>query len=126
MLGILPALGPEPTADIAGDDANMALRNLEDARRQRLAHAMRVLYVGVEREALLARVPDADRAARLHEMRVDTADHITPLDDIRGVGEGSVSRSLVAGLEQVRDVVGAIRPHRDLALGRFGGVSDRR
>ena len=83
VLGILPALGAEPAADIAGDDPDPAFRDLEDARGERLAHAVRVLHIGIEGEALLARVPHADRAARLHEMRIDPADDVAPLDDMR-------------------------------------------
>src|SRR5207253_4636817 len=81
MLGILPALGAEPAADIAGDDPDLAFRDLENASGERLTHPVRVLHVGVEREAVLARVPYADRPARLHEMRVDPADHVAALDD---------------------------------------------
>ena len=125
MLGILPALGAEPAADIAGNDADPAFRDLEDAGRERLAHPVRVLHVGVERKALLARVPHPDRAARFHEMGVDPADHVAALDDVRRRGKGGLGRGPVSGLEQVRDVVRAVGPHRDPALGRGGGVGDR-
>ena len=91
VLGVLPALGAEAAADIAGDHPDAALRDLEDAGRERLPHAVRVLHVGVERVALLARVPHAERAARLHEMRVDPADHVAALDDMRGAGAKAAS-----------------------------------
>src|SRR5207302_10588353 len=83
MLSVLPALGAEPAADIAGDDADPALRDLEDAGGQRLPDPAPALHIGAERVAVLARIPHANRAARLHEMRVDAADHIAPLDDRR-------------------------------------------
>ena len=47
MLGILPALGAEPAADIAGDDPDPAFRNLENSSGERLAHPMRVLHIGI-------------------------------------------------------------------------------
>ena len=62
---------------------------------------MRILHIGVEGEAVLARVPDADRTARLHEMRIDPADDVPALDDVRRLCEGRIGRGLVAGLEQV-------------------------
>ncbi len=126
VLGVLPALGAEPAADIAGDDPDAALRDLEDAGRQCLPHPVRVLHIGVERVAVLARVPHPDRAARLHEMGIDPADHIAPLDDVRRRRERGVGRRLVAALEQIRDVVRALLPDRVLARGRVGGVGDRR
>src|SRR5215469_5147166 len=101
MLRVLPALGPEPTADIAGDDPDLAFRDFEDTRGERLPYPVRVLYIGVQGEAVLARVPHADRTARLHEMRIDPADDVAPLDDVRCLVEGRVGRGFVAGLEQV-------------------------
>src|SRR5205809_1067449 len=49
VLGILPALGPEPAPDVARDDADLVLGDLEDHARQGVAHAMGILHVGVER-----------------------------------------------------------------------------
>jgi hypothetical protein len=60
MLGILPALGAEPAADIAGDDPDPAFRNFEDTSGERLTHPVGVLHVRVECETVLARVPNAD------------------------------------------------------------------
>src|SRR5438067_12091342 len=74
MLGILPALGAEPAADIAGNDPDLAFRDLENTSGERLPHPARVLDIGVEGEAVLARVPCADRAARLHDTRIDHGD----------------------------------------------------
>src|SRR5271163_2425030 len=119
MLGILPALGAEPTADIAGDDPDPAFRDFEDTSGERLAHPVGVLHVGVEGEAALALVPHADRTARLHEMRIDPADDVAALDDVHRLGEGRLGRGFVAGLEQVRDVVRALVPYRNLALSRL-------
>src|SRR5712672_6747 len=124
MLGILPPLGAEPAADIARDDPDLAFRDFENTSGERLAHPMRVLHIGVERETVLAGVPHADRTARLHEMGIDPADHIAALDDASRLGESRLGRGLVAGLEQVRDVVGALVPYCDLALRRLGGIGE--
>jgi len=48
VLGILPALRAEGAADVAGDDADPVLGDLEDAAGQRIADAVRVLDVGVQ------------------------------------------------------------------------------
>src|SRR5215468_6716561 len=96
VLGVLPALGAEPAADIAGDDPDLALGDLEDARGESLTHPMGVLHIGVESEAVLAGVPDADRTARLHEMRIHPADHIAAPDDVRRLGERRLGRGFVA------------------------------
>src|SRR5215471_17524231 len=114
MLGILPALRAEAAADIAGDDPDLAFRDFENSSRERLTHPVRILYVGIEGEAILARVPHADRTARLHEMRIDPADDVAAPDDVRCLGEGRLGGSLVACREQVRDVVRALVPDRNL------------
>src|SRR3989442_11130332 len=98
MLRILPALRADPAADIAGDDPDLAFRDFENTRGERLTHPVRVLHVGVEGETVLARVPDADRTARLHEMRIHPTDDVAALDDVRRLGKGRLGRSLVAGL----------------------------
>src|SRR6185437_5830981 len=66
MLDILPALGAEAAADIAGDDANPGVGNLEHRAGEHVAHAMGVLHIGIKREALLVRIVETERAARLH------------------------------------------------------------
>src|SRR5438046_226389 len=83
MLRILPALGAEPAADIAGDDPDLAFRDLENTSSERLTHPVRILHIGVEGEAVFARVPYADSTARLHEMRIDPADDVRAIDDVR-------------------------------------------
>ncbi len=112
MLRILPALRAEAAADVAGDHADLVLGDAQDVGGQRGSHAMRVLHVGVERVALLARVPGAESAARLHVLRVDTCDDVAPADHARGAAEGGLGRRAVADLVDVRDVVGALLPHR--------------
>src|SRR5712671_5389683 len=89
MLGILPPLGAEPAADIARDDPDLAFRDFENTSGERLTHPVRVLHIGVEGKAVLARVPHADRTARLHEMRIDPADDVAALDDVRRLGEAA-------------------------------------
>ena len=63
VLGVLPALGAEAAADVARDHPDAVLGDLEDIGGERVPHPMGILHVGVERVALLARVPDA-RARR--------------------------------------------------------------
>ncbi len=119
MLRILPALRPEGAADVARDDADLVLGDPEDVARQRVAHAVRVLDVGVQGVPLLAGVPDAERAPRLHELRVHARDHVAAADHARRPREGRVGGRPVAGLEDVGDVVGTLVPHRR-AAGRRG------
>src|SRR5207244_10912822 len=68
VLGILPALRPEGAADVAGDHADLVLRDLEDAGGQRVPDAVRVLDVGVERVPVVVRIVDPDGAPQLPEL----------------------------------------------------------
>ena len=115
MLGVLPALRPEGAPDVARDDADPVLGDLEDVGRQRAADAVRVLDVGVERVPVLAGVVHPERAPRLHVLGVHAGDHVAAADDPRGPIEGGVGRRLVAGREDIGDVVGALVPHRGTA-----------
>ena len=127
VLGILPALGAEGAADVAGDDADPVLGDLEDAAGQGVADAMRVLDVGVEGVAVLDRIVDAERAPRLQVLRVDPRDDVAASDDPVSPGEGRLGRRAVAGLEDVADVVGTLVPHRRGAgLGGLRGRGHRR
>src|SRR5882724_11927771 len=111
VLRVLPALGPEAAPDVAGDDADLVLGDLEDVGRQRSPHAVGVLHVRVEGVTVLAGVVDAEGAAGLHVLRVDAADDVAAADHAVGGGEGGLGGSPVAGLEEVGDVVGALIPH---------------
>ena len=71
VLDILPALGAEAAADIAGHDPDLALGHAKHGISQHLADAMRILAVRIERVMVLGRVIDAERAAWLHILRVD-------------------------------------------------------
>ena len=59
VLRVLPALGPEAAPDVAGDDADLVLGDLEDVGRQRGPHAVGVLHVRIEGVTVLAGVIDA-------------------------------------------------------------------
>src|SRR5207245_11627585 len=83
VLGILPALGAEGAAHVADDHADRVLGHAEDAGGQRVAHAVGILHVGVERVAALARIPGAQRAARLQVLRVHARAHAAAADDAR-------------------------------------------
>ncbi len=74
MLGILPALGAETAADVAGDDPHRLLWNAEDLLGQELTDPVGVLDIGVEGVAVLAFVVSADRATRFHILGEDAAD----------------------------------------------------
>jgi hypothetical protein len=127
MLDILPALSPEAAADIAGDDADAGLRNFEHIPRQHVAHAMRILHIGMQREALVVRVVSSERAARLHVLRMDAGDDVFALDDMRRRGESRIGRRFVAGLEDMADVVGVLLPDaRRARLHRVLGINHRR
>ena len=73
---------------------------------------MRVLHVGPDRVALVAFIVLGQHAARLHVVRIDTADHIAAADHMCRLGEGLVGGLGIARLEHVRDVVGAFVPDR--------------
>src|SRR5262249_38494240 len=75
VLGILPTLGAEAAADVAGDDAHLMLGDLEDVAGERRPDAVWVLHVRVERVAILAGIVDAERAPRLQVLRMHAADH---------------------------------------------------
>src|ERR1700731_3870667 len=86
-----PAASQERTPPSRDRDPDLAFRDFENTSGERLTHPVRILHIGVEGEAVLARVPHADRTARLHEMRIDPADDVAALDDVRCLGEGPLS-----------------------------------
>ena len=112
VLGILPALGPEPAPDVARDDADLVLGDLEDHARQGVAHAVGILHVGVERVPVLAGIVDAERPARLHVLGVHAGDDVAPAHDVRRAREGGLHGGLVSRLVHVADIVGTLVPHR--------------
>ena len=112
VLGVRPPLGAESAAHVFRHDADAVLGDAEDIAGQLLADAVRVLRVRVQRVALLACVVAAQRAARLHVLRMDAADRVRALHDVRGTGKCSRRCRLVADLEDVADVVRALVPHR--------------
>ena len=127
VLDILPALGAEAAADVAAHHAHLALRHLEHHVGEHVAHAVRIVHVGVQRVAVFRRIVGADRAARLHVLRMDARDHIAPFDDMGGLGECRLGRRAVAALGGVRDVVRIVVPHaRRIRFRRFGDRRHRR
>ena len=126
VFDVLPALGAEAAADIVAHHAYLALRHLEHHVGEHVAHAVRVVDVGVQRVAVLRRVEDADGAARFHVLRVHAGDDIAALHDVRGAGEGGFGGRAVAAFGGVRDVVRVFVPHaRGVGLRRGGNVGDR-
>ncbi len=96
------------------------LRHLEDIAGQRIPDAVRVLDVGIERVAVLPRIVDAERAPRLHVLRVHPGDDVAATNHARGGREGGVGGCLVAHLEEIGDIVGALVPYRGAADGIRG------
>ena len=99
----------EAAADIAGDDADPALRHVQDLR-QVGAVGVGALQCRVDRVAAVGRVVVADRAARLHRRRGHPVDDEPALDDAGGAAEGGLDRRLVADLVDEADVVRAVVP----------------
>ena len=126
VLGVLPALGAERPAHVARDHPDLVLRDLEDVAGQRVAHAVRVLDVGVEGVAVLPRVVHPERAARLHVLGVHAGDDVAAPHPVGGPGEGRLGRRLVSELVQVGHVVRALVPdRRGPRLRRGPGVGHR-
>src|SRR5262249_26945194 len=101
VLRILPALGTAAAAAVAAADAKMILRDLEDAPRQHVPHAMRILHVGIKREAAVARLVGTEAPARLHELRVDARNDVAPPDDLRRPCKGGLGLGFLADLEDM-------------------------
>ena len=112
VVDILPALDAEPAADILHQHAHLALGYPEDVVGEHVAHAVRVVHVGVERVAILARVIGPDRAARLHVLRVHAGDDVATPHDIGRGSEGRVGCRAVTPFGGVGDVVGVLVPHQ--------------
>ncbi len=126
VLGRGHAFRAESAADIAGDDAEAVLGNLEDVLGEGAARAVDRADAAIEREAAEALVVFGDDAARLDRVVHDARDDEMLARDVMRLGESGIDRGLVADLEKVRDVVGAIRPDRRRAgLHRIAGQHDR-
>ena len=125
MLGILPALGAEGAPDIAHDDANLVLGHLEDVAGEGVPDAMRVLDVGIEGVTVLARIVDSEGAPRLHVLSVHPRDDVAATNHARGACEGGIGGGLVAHLEEVGDIVGALVPDGSAADGVRGARDGR-
>ena len=69
LLGMEAALHAEAAADIAGDDADAALRHVQYLVREGVAYAVHMLCAGIEGVAAGALIVLGDTAARLHRNR---------------------------------------------------------
>ena len=92
LFGIDVALHAKAAADIAGDDADAAFRDMQDVMRQGLADAVHVLRAGVERVAASARIVIGDAAARLHRDRGEAVVVERQPRDVMRSGKGRVDR----------------------------------
>ena len=127
VVDILPALGAEPAADVAAHHAHLALRHLEHHVGEHVAHAVRIVHVGIQRVAVFRRFIEADRAARLHVLCVHAGDDVAAFHNMGGAGEGRLGRRAVAAFGGVGDVVGVFVPQaRRIGFRGFGNVRHRR
>src|SRR6516225_6419143 len=90
------ALHAKAAADIAGDDADAAFRDMQDLMRQDMAHTVHVLCAAIESVAAGAGIVLGNAAARLH---CDGGDAVVVEREPRNVmrpGKGGVDRIDIA------------------------------
>ena len=109
-LGVEPAAHAEAAADLAGDHAHVALRDLEGVGEQG-ARAVRSLDAGVQRVAPAPPVVLADGGAGLERRGGHPGDDEVDARDVGGAREGLGHGVALAGLREERDVVGHLVPH---------------
>ena len=107
-LGIDRAAQAVGAADVAGDQPELAFRNLERALGDGVAEQPWPLEAALQGVAPGAGVVFAGDAARLERVGGDTVDDEALLDHMRGARERFVDRGLVAGLVEIGLVVGTI------------------
>src|SRR6516162_3213425 len=106
----MPALHAKAAADLAGDDAQLGFRDVQNAARQVGARRVWALSPDIEREAAEPVVPVADNAARLHRRGGDAVEDEPEPGDVMSSGEGRLDRQLVSEREEETLVVAAFRP----------------
>ena len=106
----MPALHAKAAADIAGDDAELGFRDVQNAARQLGARAVRALGPDIEREATKAIVLFADAAARLHRGGGHAVEDELQAGDVVGPGKPGLNRAPVAEDKEKALVVPAFRP----------------
>jgi hypothetical protein len=102
-------LHSKAAADVAGDHADPALRDLENRGKLR-SKRMRALKGRVDGIAVLAPIVVAETAARLHAGSGHAIDDEAMLDHMVGLGDCGLSRGLVAEQLNESDIVGAVIP----------------
>ena len=110
------ALHAEAAADLAGDDAELRFRDVEDTAGHVGACGVRALCADIEREAAEVIVPLGDATARLHRGGSDPIEDEFDAGDVMSFGESRLDRELVAEREKEALVVIAFRP--ELRCGR--------
>ena len=98
MLRIDERFHAEAAADIAGDQPDLVLRQLEHRVGERVADEMRSLCRGVQRRTAACRIVFGDGVARLHRIGYDAVVDQFELDDMRRIGECGVGCLGVAGI----------------------------
>ena len=120
VLGVLPTFGAKAAPHIVGNDTDLVFGDFKNIFGQGIADAVRVLHVGPDGVALFARVVLGQYSTRLHVMGIDTADHVTPLDHLVGLGESGFGGCGIALLKNMREIVRALVPNcRSLPLNQL-------
>src|SRR5271157_4432597 len=115
----MAALHAEAAANLAGNDAELRFRDVQDTPRDLGARAVRALGPDIKREAAEPIVPLADAAARLHRRGGNAVEDELEAADVMSPREGRLDGALVAEREEEALVVAAFRPEL-WGIGREG------
>lgn len=127
FFGIVKDLGAEAAADIGRYHADLVFGQAEYESAKDQPDDMRVLRGRVDRGVVGAWVVFTDGAARLHRVWRQPVVYQVDLGDMRCLGEGGLSRSLVAEVPVVAEITGRIGMHlRCVGFQRGHHVDDRR
>ncbi len=125
VFGIGLRLHAEGAADIAGEQAQLGRRNVEDFG-ELAAQAEHALASDMEGEALALRIVGGDRGARLHGVDDEAVVEELEPRHMGGVGEGLLHLLGVAEMIVERDVVGhVVEELRRAGLHRLARLGDR-
>src|SRR6516165_7452964 len=106
----MPALHAEAAADLARDDAELRLRDMQEAAGYVGARGMRALGPDIKREPPEPVVPFSDAPARLHRCRGDAVEDKLEPRDVMGPGKARLDRAHLAEREKEALVVTTFCP----------------
>ncbi len=116
-------LGAEAAAHIGGDDAQLALRDLQDEGAHQKPDDMGILRGGVERVLPGRPIEFGDRGAGLHGIGDETLVDQVDLGDMGRLGEGRIHGALVAEMPVVAEIALGLGPDlRRVGLQRIGRI----